>query len=352
MTDEGQDLRDGLIAGVLAGLAVAAFFLLVDAVQAQPLRTPRFLAGALFNGGGGGIGLPLIAAFTVVHLAVFAVIGGAAHLLFRWTELPLNPLTGGVYGLFVCTVLFYGSLLTTGVEVLAAPSWPAVLSGNLVGGLVLGGYLHWTGPEPGITGFGRLLEENVVLREGLVSGLIGAAVVAVWFLLLDGLFRQPLFTPAALGSLIFHGAASPEEVRLTSAAVWSYTVYHVAAFLLFGMVISALVAQIDRTPSFLFGVVLLGVVFEVFFVVMVASLGTWVLEEFAWWSVLGGNLLAGLSMGAYLWGRHPALRRRVMDDDLWADEGSGAPPGGGSAAAARRDTAGLMDEGSSGGETG
>lgn len=351
MTDESQDLRDGLIAGVLAGLAVAAFFLVVDAVQAEPLRTPRFLAGALFNGGEGGVGLGLVAAFTLVHLAVFAVIGGAAHFLFRLTELPLNPLTGGVYGLFVCTVLFYGSLVTTGIEVLAAPSWPAVLFGNLLGGGVLGTYLHWTGPEPGVTGLGRLLEENVVLREGLVSGLIGAAVVAVWFLLLDGLFRQPMFTPAALGSLIFHGAASPEEVRLTSATVWSYTVFHVAAFLLFGMVISALVAQIDRTPSFVFGVVLLAVVFEVFFVVMVASLGTWVLETFAWWSVLGGNLLAGVSMGAYLWGRHPALRKRMMDGDLWTDEASGPPRGPGSAAAAGNETAGLAEEESTGGES-
>lgn len=349
MSDDSQDLRDGLVAGLLAGLTVAAFFLVVDALQAQPLTTPRFLAGALFSGGEAEAGLLLVAAFTVVHLAAFAVIGGAALLLFRLTELPLNPLTGGVYGVFVCTVLFYGSLVTTGTEVLAAPTWPAVLSGNLLGGVVLGTYLHWTGPEPGVTGLARHLEEHTVLREGLVSGLLGAAVVAVWFLLLDGLFRQPLFTPGALGSLLFHGAASPEGVRLTSATVWGYTVVHVAAFLLFGMVISALVAQADRTPSFIFGVLLLGVVFEVFFVVMVASLGTWVLEEFAWWSVLGGNLLAALSMGGYLWGRHPDLRRRVMNGDVWADE-AGPPPGPGSPASTGPGPGGIAREDSTGEE--
>lgn len=327
MTDEAQDLRDGLIAGVLAGLAVAAYFLLVDTLRAEPLHTPRFLAGALFNGGEGEAGLLLVSAFTAVHLAAFAVIGGTAHLLFRLTDLPLNPLTGGVYGLFVCTVLFYGSLVTTGSAVLAAPSWPAVLVGNLIGGIVLGTYLHWTGPEPGVTGLARHLDENRVLREGLVSGLLGAAVVAVWFLLLDGVMRQPLFTPAALGSLLFHGVADPENVRLTAATVGGYTVVHVAAFLLFGMVVSALVAQADRMPSFIFGVVLLGVVFELFFVGLVASLGTWVLQEFAWWSILGGNLLAALAMGAYLWRRHPDLRRTVLDGDVWADEA--AVPGSG-----------------------
>lgn len=327
MTDEAQDLRDGLIAGVLAGLAVAAYFLLVDSLQAQPLRTPRFLAGALFNGGEGEAGLLLVSAFTAVHLAVFAVIGGTAHLLFRLTDLPLNPLTGGVYGLFVCTVLFYGSLVTTGTAVLAAPSWPAVLVGNLLGGVALGTYLHWTGPEPGVTGLARHLEEHRVLREGLVSGLLGAAVVALWFLVLDGFVRQPLFTPGALGSLLFHGAASPEQVRVTTATIWGYTVVHVAAFLLFGMVVSALVAQADRVPSFIFAVVLLGVVFELFFVGLVASLGTWVLEEFAWWSILGGNLLAALTMGWYLWRRHPDLRRTVLEGGVWADE-AGAPGAG------------------------
>lgn len=326
MSDGEQGLLDGLIAGLLAGVAVAAFFLLLDAIEAEPLRTPRFLAGVLFGGGEADPGLAMVAAFTAVHLAVFSAIGGAAALLFRLTEIPLNPLTGGVYGVFACTLLFYGSLVTTGTEVLAAPSWPAVLAGNLLGGMVLGTYLHWKGPEPGPTGLARHLEEHTVLREGLVSGLIGAAVVAVWFLVLDGLFRQPFFTPGALGSLLFHGAASPEEVRLTAATVWGYTVVHVAAFLLFGMVVSALVAQADRTPPFVFGVVLLGVVFELFFVVMVASLGTWVLDAFAWWSVLGGNLLAAVAMGGYLAARHPTLRQRVLEGDVWGEEGAAGPP--------------------------
>lgn len=350
MADGEQDLTDGLIAGLLAGVTVAVFFLLVDAAQAEMLRTPRFLAAVLFGGGEADPGLGTVAAFTAVHLAAFAAIGGAAVVLFRLTELPLNPVTGAVYGVFVCTVLFYGSLVTTGTAVLAAPSWPAVLSGNLLGGVVLGTYLHWKGPEPGLTGLARHLEEHVVLREGLVSGIIGAAVVALWFLLLDGLLRQPMYTPSALGSLLFHGAASPEEVRMAAATVWGYTVVHVAAFLLFGMVVSALVAQADRTPSFVFGVVLLGVVFELFFVVMVASLGTWVLETFAWWSVLGGNLLAALSMGAYLSARHPDLRRRVLEGDLWSEEGAASPPPERAGGGAGPGAAGLAAEDSTGEE--
>lgn len=344
MSGEAQDLRDGVVAGLLAGVTVAGFFLLVDAVQAEPLRTPRFLAGAIHGEGEAGLGL--VAAFTVLHLSAFAAIGAGAVALSRATELPLNPITGAVYGLFVCTLLFYGSLVATGTRVLPASSWPAVLAGNLLGGLVLGVYLRWRGPEPGLTGFARHLEEHGVLREGLVSGLIGAAVVAVWFLLLDGLFREAFFTPAALGSVLFHGATSSEAVRTAPSIVLGYTVIHVAAFFLFGMVVAALVAQAEKIPPFLFAVMLLGVVFEVFFVAMVASLATWVLETFAWWSVLGGNLLAALSMGAYLWRRHPELRERVLDGELWSEEGASVPPGGGRGPGA----AGLAAEESTGEE--
>jgi hypothetical protein len=221
--------------------------------------------------------------------------------------------------------------------------------GNLLGGAVLGTYLHWKGPEPGVTGLARHLDEHAVLREGLVSGLLGAAVVAVWFLLVDGVLRQPLFTPGALGSLLFHGAASPGEVQVTSATIWGYTVFHVAAFLLFGMVVSALVAQADRTPSFFFGFVLLGVVFELFFVGLVASLGTWVLEEFAWWSILGGNLLAAVAMGGYLFRRHPDLRRSLRDGSVWTED-AGAPRAGPGGAGAGSESTGVAQERSTGEE--
>ena len=39
-----------------------------------------------------------------------------------------------------------------------------------------------------------------ILREGICAGLIGAAVVAVWFLLLDLWRGQPFLTPGLLGA--------------------------------------------------------------------------------------------------------------------------------------------------------
>src|SRR5436190_19474547 len=47
-------------------------------------------------------------------------------------------------------------------------------------------------------------------QEGLIAGLIGAATIAVWFLILDSLSGRPLYTPTVLGrALVRRGAATP-----------------------------------------------------------------------------------------------------------------------------------------------
>ena len=42
--------------------------------------------------------------------------------------------------------------------------------------------------------------QHSVLREGVVAGLIGAAVVAVWFFAYDTARGTPFLTPALLGT--------------------------------------------------------------------------------------------------------------------------------------------------------
>ena len=39
-----------------------------------------------------------------------------------------------------------------------------------------------------------------IAREGFLDGVIGAAAVAIWFLILDTLAGQPFYTPAVLGA--------------------------------------------------------------------------------------------------------------------------------------------------------
>lgn len=311
----------GVIAGVLAGTAVVLFFFVLDVAHGDPFRTPSFLANAIFGVGSVEAGTGFIVAFTALHYLVFAVLGAGAVLLFRWAGLPQNLLVGALYGLFVCSLLFYLSLIITGATVLPAPWWPAVLVGNLLAGLVMGGYLHWVGPRPGVTGIANGLRDHGTLREGLVAGLIGAATVAVWFLLVDAVAREPLWTPGALGSALLAGARSPEEIRIGLGTVLGYTSLHVAAFALVGVVAAGLVEQAERFPPFVFALLLLFVVFEVFFVGIAALMGAWVLQEIAWWSVMVGNLLAAGLMGGYLWRVHPELQEQIRAGAVWGTEG-------------------------------
>ena len=55
-----------------------------------------------------------------------------------------------------------------------------------------------------------------ILREGICAGLIGAAVVAVWFLLLDLWRGQPFLTPGLLGAAVFQGVNAFATVDLSA----------------------------------------------------------------------------------------------------------------------------------------
>ena len=318
---EPPTVTHGVIAGVLGGTAVVLYFFGVDLIAGDPFRTPAFLADAVFGNGGVRPGFGLILAFTGLHYLVFAALGAGAVLLFRWADLPQNMLLGAVYGLFVCSLLFYASLVVTGSRVLPAPWWPNVLIGNLLAGLAMGGYLHWVGPRPGVAGIVSELRYHRTIREGLIAGLLGAAAVAVWFLVVDLVAREAFFTPAALGSALLAGARSPEAVSITVGTVLGYSALHVSAFLLLGVVAAGLVEQAERFPPLIFALVLLFVVFEVFFVGIAALLGAWVLEEIAWWSVMAGNLLAALAMGGYLWRIHPVLQEELRAGAEWGAQG-------------------------------
>lgn len=318
--DHPIGVTHGVVAGVLGGTVVVLFFFGLDVIQGDPFRTPAYLADAVLGNEGVRPGVGLIVAFTALHYVVFAVLGAGAVLLFQWSGLPQNLLLGAVYGLFVCSILFYASLLVTGARVLPADWWPAVLTGNLLAGLAMGGYLHWVGPHPGVSGIASQLRSHATFRQGLVAGLIGAGAVALWFLVVDLLAREAFWTPGALGSALLAGARSPEQVQITLGTVLGYSALHVAAFLLVGVVASGLVEQAERFPPFVFALLLLFVVFEVFFVGMAALMGAWVLEEIAWWSVMAGNLLAAAAMGGYLWRVHPTLREQLRAGAAWGPE--------------------------------
>lgn len=319
MRFDGAIVRRGAMAGLLAGATLIVVFFALDLFAGRPLATPTFLSGALLGDAMPEASSARIGLYTAAHFIVFIGLGILAAVFFTTLGVPRNMLIGAAYGLFACSAVFYPALIITGTDILAAPAWPAVFFGNVIAGMVIVGYLHWASEEEGVTGVLALLRTNPMVRQGIVAGLIGALVVAVWFLIVDSIAGRALFTPAALGSAILNGTGPPPGVEFSTTTIIGYTLIHFAAFLLAGVVASVLVTQAEKAPHLVFGIIILFVIVETFFIFMVAMLGTWLMEELAWWSVLVGNLLAAVSMGGYLLKVHPILRAELKDEILWAE---------------------------------
>ena len=148
-----------------------------------------------------------------------------------------------------------------------------------------------------------------LIREGVVVGVIGATIIAVWFLLVDLMNGQAFFTPATLGRAmlrVFGGA----EVG-TAVAVLAYTIVHYVAFAMLGLIASLIVEVANREPSMLLGFLVLFVAMEVAFYAFSGLLQqATALGSLAWYNVMAGNLLATIGMGLYLWRAHPMLRQQ------------------------------------------
>jgi hypothetical protein len=146
--------------------------------------------------------------------------------------------------------------------------------------------------------------------EGIVAGVIGAAVVALWFLLLDALAGRPLYTPTVLGTALFrHGAGldSPGAVPISLAMVLMFTWVHGLVFVVIGGIAARLLALVERNPSFGFGVLLLFVVLQAGFTFVSMLFASWLPRALGWPAILGANLLAALAMTVYLGYRHRHL---------------------------------------------
>ncbi|MCH8934594.1 MAG: hypothetical protein IIB90_02645 [Gemmatimonadetes bacterium] len=171
-----------------------------------------------------------------------------------------------------------------------------------------------------------------VVREGLVTGLIGAGAVAVWFLGVDTIAGRPFFTPAVLGSAMFFGLRDPATVTVGFQAVAAYTLAHVVAFLAVGVIVAAVLAEVRKTPHLLWLLAEFFLVFEFGFYGVIAVVLAPVSAELAWINVAVGNLIAAGGMGYYLWRTNPVLRQTLQrhlagapaDDTEGAREDRGA----------------------------
>ena len=154
--------------------------------------------------------------------------------------------------------------------------------------------------------------------EGTDVGIIGGLAVALWFLVLDTLAGRPLLTPSLLCQVVLMGDPSPDPRSIVLGAVLVYTAFHFIVFALLGMGLVAVVHWATENSVVRYALLPIFLAFEVIFYGLLEVLSESTGELFPFWAVVSANTLAALSMGLYLWVRHPRFRRSIQDTPLGA----------------------------------
>jgi len=305
----------GVIGGILAGLVVVLWFLVLDTLAGQPFLTPAALASALYKVPFEGPTFRLVAMYSVVHFGVFAILGVCAAWVVVALDTTPRLLLGVFFGIVVQELLFYTGLFLSGLTPSGLIPWQHVIGANLASGLALMAYLHWASRTKFPLGWASL-KDHPLLSRGLMTGLVGAAVLAMWFFFLDVMAGAPFTTPVALGSAILFGASNADSAALNLGVVAAYTVVHVVAFAIAGVVFVTIAEQIERSPSFLLLALLTAIVLDAVVVAGLALGAQWVLGALGIGSVVIGNVLAVGSMGWYVWQTHPVLQHQLRTERL------------------------------------
>jgi len=152
-----------------------------------------------------------------------------------------------------------------------------------------------------------------MVREGVIAGLIGATVIAVWFFFVDLIAGHLLFTPSTLGRGVLSIFGIVPAGQSPVVFVIFYTLLHYAAFILLGLIAVMIVNARNREPGILLGFVVLFAAVEVGFYGFVGLLQLATpLGSLAWYNVMIGNVLAAAAMGTYLLRAHPALAEQFQ----------------------------------------
>src|SRR5207247_5941451 len=106
-------IADGVVGGILAGLVVALWVLAVASIAGRPFHTPAALASALTRQAVGPPTFRLVAAYSVVHFGVFAVLGVAMAGAIAALRTPPRLLFGVLFGLVAQELAFYAGLLAS-----------------------------------------------------------------------------------------------------------------------------------------------------------------------------------------------------------------------------------------------
>jgi len=153
-----------------------------------------------------------------------------------------------------------------------------------------------------------------LFTEAFIAGVIGYAVVALFFVILNLLTgRHPLYTAAVLGQGIVSAPGGSSDSVVAFGPIVAYNAVHLIVFLVIGLIAAWLVFATEKVPQFWF------VGFLIFITALMASIAVVVTysvpisDALPWWSIVAANVVAAFLMGAYLVKAHPKLLGQIGD---------------------------------------
>ena len=152
-------------------------------------------------------------------------------------------------------------------------------------------------------------ETGLICLDGIIAGLIGAAIIAIWFLFMDTVTRLPLYTPTVLGEglLLKEQSLASNAGELVSLKLTViYSGVHGLVFMVLGVIAAYLLLLPKRKLHLGIVLIALFAVLELGFVGTAFIVAKPVLNELAWPIILTGNFLAAAGMASYLSLRRPA----------------------------------------------
>ena len=308
---------DGAVAGIIGAVVVALWFLIFDTIRGHPLETPALLAATILHGTHTAqvhhaIGL-LTLEYSLIHFAAFIAFGIAGGLLLETCETESSLLFSLAIFFAAFEVFFIAVVLFLGPNVMAELTWWGIIVGNLLATAAMLSYFFWRHPALAWNLLGAWIG---VAREGVTAGLVGAIVVALWFMGYDLASGNSFHTPAILGAMVFQNANVTDGIKATLPLVLGYTILHFFAFVAFGVALAILLAASEWEPFMALGAMLLLAVFEVFFVGFVSLVDQSALEVLGWWKIVAGNILALIAMTTYFIRSHRGLGVKLVE--RWA----------------------------------
>jgi len=138
---------------------------------------------------------------------------------------------------------------------------------------------------------------------GWASGFLGAFVVAVFFLAIDWVAGRPLWTPAALGSVLFLGQRLPLTAHAPLVLVVGYTGVHLGVFAGLGLIAATALSVKPRLrrPARLLAIGFgLFVAFELSFAAFALLFAQTLMGDLGAWRITAANALGAAAMTAFL----------------------------------------------------